>query len=289
MAYTVEMSFDKFYEAINLDGDHREIANKRRERVASLLSKHFEVLDTFATGSIPKFTALKDHADLDVMVVLHYGKHIKGKIPEQVLQSVRDALAEYRSNVRKNGQAVTLYYDSWPNVDIVPVSRSVNDKGEVTHYNVPNMNTGQWIQAKPKTHAREIEARAGKCGTNFRRIIKMIKWWNLIHGDYLQSYHIEVLALKVLGSDLSDTPWHAFRFFKSARELLGSRLRYGPGYADDYLDDMDRIEVIQRFDSAIDKSRSAWSRTYDGTHDHKGAIELWRGRDLFGDKFPAYG
>ena len=48
--------------------------------------------------------ALTGNADLDVFVVLHFGKHIKNKLPSQVLQSVQDSLGEYR----KNGQAVTF-------------------------------------------------------------------------------------------------------------------------------------------------------------------------------------
>jgi tRNA nucleotidyltransferase (CCA-adding enzyme) len=108
MAYTIQTAFDQFFEAINLGGDHRETANARRDRIVALLSNHFTILEAFSTGSIPRYTALRGKADLDVMVVLHYGKHIEGKSPTQVLQSVRDALAEYRSQVRKNGQAVTL-------------------------------------------------------------------------------------------------------------------------------------------------------------------------------------
>ena len=79
MAYTVDAAFDAFYEQINLSGDHRDTANARKERIVSLLKGDFEILDAFSTGSIPKFTALKGRADLDVMIVLHYGKHIKDK------------------------------------------------------------------------------------------------------------------------------------------------------------------------------------------------------------------
>src|SRR5688572_2190486 len=122
MAYTVEAAFNEFYDAINLSGDHRSTANARKDALISLLSGKFDVLEAFGTGSIPRFTALKGRADVDVMVALHYGKHIKGKTPTQVLQDVREALA-YKTTVRKNGQAVTLYYDTWPNVDVVPVAR----------------------------------------------------------------------------------------------------------------------------------------------------------------------
>src|SRR5262245_30250902 len=114
MATTVEAAFNSFYGEINLSGDHREVANSRRDSVVSLLKYDFEVLDAFSTGSIPKYTALKGRADLDVMVVLHYGKHIKDKAPIQVLESVQASLSEYRTNVRKNGQAVTLHYKTWP-------------------------------------------------------------------------------------------------------------------------------------------------------------------------------
>ena len=124
----------RFSPSTSLDGDHRETANSRRDHLVGLLKKDLEILDSFSTGSIPRFTALKSRSDLDVVVVLHYGKNIKDKSPAQVLQSVRDSLGEYKTGVRKNGQVVTLSYTTWPSVAIVPVSRTTN--------NVPNMNTG---------------------------------------------------------------------------------------------------------------------------------------------------
>lgn len=287
MPYTVAASFEKFYENINLNGDHRSIANTRRDDIVSTLEKSFDILEAFSTGSIPKFTALKHRADLDVMVALHYGKHVKGKTPTQVLQDVRDALAEWRTDVRRNGQAVTLHYQTWPNVDIVPVSQVTQGEGIVVYYNVPDSNTDTWITSKPKDLAAEIDSKSSECGNNFRRIIKMIKHWNRIHSDYLQSYHIEVLAIKVLTGNLDDTSWHVFQFFDNARKLLENPLYYDTGLADTYLSWPDRQEVLKRFDTAITKSRDAWYRTYGVNEDDKGAIEIWR--QVFGGEFPAYG
>lgn len=287
MAYTVAVSFDQFYDQINLGGDHRSTANGRRDDIVAKLGKSFEIVEAFSTGSIPKFTALRQHADLDVIVALHYDRHIKGKTPTEVLQSVRNALSQWRTGVRRNGQAVTLSYTTWPSVDVVPVSRSVDSNGMVTHYNVPDSNTDKWIESKPKELAAAIESKASNCGSNFRRIIKMIKHWNRIHSDYLQSYHIEVLSIKILNGDLSDTPWQVFQFFSNARPLLESYLWYETGFADDYLSWSDRQEVLKRFDTAISKSRDAWHKTYGSNTDHKGAIEIWR--QIFGSEFPAYG
>lgn len=287
MAYTVSTSFDNFYEAINLKGDHRETANARKDDIVSTLKNNFEVLDAFAIGSIPKYTALKTTADLDVMVVLHYSKHVKGKTPSQLLESVQKPLSQWRTNVRKNGQSVTLYYNTWPNVDIVPVSRTVNDDGTVNYYSVPNANDETWIKARPRKYANEIDAKAKECGENFRRIIKMVKQWNLAHSEFLTGYHIEVLALNVLSGQLDDLPWAIFQFFDKSKELLKTYLWHELAQVDGYLSYSDREEAIKRFETAAAKSRDAWYQTYGTNNNHQQAIEIWR--QVFGNKFPAYG
>lgn len=287
MPYTVDASFREFYDNINLAGDYRQTANTRRDDIVKTLQKKFEIIESFSTGSIPKYTALKQYADLDVMVALHYGKHVKDRTPTELLQSVRDALAEWRTGVRRNGQAITLNYKTWPNVDIVPVCRVQNNDGTVSHYEVPDSNTNTWIKSRPKELAASIESKASICGDNFRRIIKMIKHWNKIHGDYLSSYHIEVLAINVLDGNLDDISWDVFQFFNKSRPILASPLWYDTGFADDYLSITDRLEALKRIDTAIENSRAAWLLTFGTNNNNKEAIALWR--HIFGDKFPNYG
>lgn len=287
MPYTVTFSFEKFYENINLDGDFRGTANTRRDDIVKKLSKDFDILEAFSTGSIPRFTALKEHADVDVMIVLHYEKHIKDKTPTQLLQEVRNSLAEWKTGTRRNGQAVTLSYVTWPDVDVVPVSRVTDALGNFQNYNVPNSNDDTWIASKPKELAAIIEAKSTECGPFFRRMIKMAKHWNRIHSDYLTSYHIEVLAIHAIKGKKSDLTWDIFQFFKEARALLESYLYFDTGFTDDYLTWESRQEVLKRFDTAIDLSRRAWLLTYGSGDDHEGAITLWR--QIFGNKFPVYG
>ncbi len=287
MPYTVHVSFDKFRENIELSGDYRETASKRKDHLVSLLEDEFEIIDAFPSGSIPRFTALKEYADLDIIVVFHYGKHIKGKKPSQVLQVVRDCLAEYKTNVRRNGQAVTLYYNTWPNVDIVPVSRIVNDNGSVDYYNVPDMNTESWLPSRPRKHSDLLSQRNKECGDAFKRIIKMIKWWNHQHSNFLQSFHIEVMALKIFNSKLADYPWNVFKYFDEAVKLVSSSLWYELGYVDKYLNAGNRILALERLKTARDKARDAWYLTHNGRSEHERAIAIWR--QIFGEKFPAYG
>jgi hypothetical protein len=286
MPYTVAVSFDKFIENISISGDQQSISTARRDRIVSLLKNDFTIVEAFATGSVPKRTAIKG-SDLDVMVALHYGKHIEGKKPSQVLQAVQKVLSEYRTGVRRNGQAVTLYYETWPNVDIVPVSRVVNSDGSVSHYNVPNMNTETWIMSRPKRHSANIADRASTFGPEFRRIIRMIKWWNQQHSHYLQSYHIEALALQIITGSFSDYSWNTYQFFKNAHELVKTSLWYEGSAADGYLGYSDRQEALKRLDTARSKALDAWHATYDKNSDHQKAIGLWR--QIFGEKFPPYG
>jgi hypothetical protein len=101
-------------------------------------------------GSIPRFTALKAHADVDVMAVLHFGKHIKDRNPSEVLLNVKNALGTGQAGRgRRNGQAVTVTFQSWPNVDVVPASRLTNNDGVVTGYEIPDMNREVWLPTNP--------------------------------------------------------------------------------------------------------------------------------------------
>lgn len=287
MPNTVDAAFEQFHEAISLVADYRTTAKARRERVVRLLSSTFEVEDAFGAGSIPRLTALKGDAALDVMVVLNYSKHIRDRTPTQVLDSVRDALAAYRTGTRRNGQAVTLYYESWPNVDIVPVSRTLHADGTVSHYNLPESGSDTWIPSRPDALASAVEAKTAECGANFRRIVRMLKHWSRMRSDCLTSYHIEVLALHVFNGRLDSVPWHVHEFFHEARRLLAGPLWYDTGYVDDYLGRADRLRALAQVDLAIGKSRDAWFRAYAPNDDHRGAIEAWR--QLFGNRFPAYG
>lgn len=287
MAYTVNAAFETFRGKIELPGEHRDVANKRRDSIVEILKDSFDILEAFPTGSVPRYTAVKGYADLDVMVVLHYGKHVENKLPSQVLGAVQRALSEYKTKVRRNGQAVTLSYKTWPSVDIVPVYRS-GSNGKVSYYGVPDMNTETWLVSKPRTHSNNLTERNNACGATFKRLIKMIKWWNHKHSDYMQSYHIEALAYTIFTTGMgSEYPWNVFSFFDKAIPLVQSGFYYEGSYVGGYLSQSSRSEVLTRLERARDKARDAWYWTYAEECEHEKAIGIWR--QVFGDAFPAYG
>jgi hypothetical protein len=290
MPYTVPYSFDVFFEAINLPGDHRTDANARRDLIVAYLEDRFEILDAFPSGSIPRYTALKDYSDLDIVVVLHFGKHVEGRAPSVVLKDVRDELDRYRdTTVRRNGQAVTMHFSDWPKVDVVPAKRFTSD-GKAVAYGIPDMHLEEWIRSRPRAHSRRMADEASHQGAGFRRMVKMLKEWNRVHDAPLQSLHLEVLALKALDAssyenDHDDT-WPLLQFFERATPLVREYLWYDEGWADDYLDLGGRETAVRRFEETSELALRAWSYTYENDED-EAAIEIWK--QIFGPRYPAYG
>jgi hypothetical protein len=284
MAYTIPTAFEQVIRKISLTGDHKVIAGNRSTRIVELLREKLHILEAFPTGSILRGTALAGAADVDVFLVLHYGKHIKDKSPRAVLQQVQDALSDYNSGmVKKNGQAVTLYFKTWPNVDIVPAARVVDAQQNVTQYEIPDMVRGRWIVTTPRRH----DAAMGAVSERKRQLVRMVKTWNLAHSDLMQSYHIEVIALSV-GEITGEWPFEVYWYFKSAVELIDAPLYHpngAPGRVDEYLNTQDRAEVKERLIRARDWA--LWGNDASTKGDHATATRFFR--LIFGDDFPAYG
>jgi predicted nucleotidyltransferase len=279
MPYLLSTCFDRFLESITVTGNAKAAAKTRRDGVTQLLEKRLALLDSFATGSLVRGTGLRNVSDVDVMVVLHYTKHLKDKTPKQALEMVRTALSEYNAKiVKKNGRAVTLYFETWPNVDIVPCKRVGTDDRYVLH--IPDMNTGEWILTDPGDHDRAMAATSTRC----RQLVRVVKTWNRAHSDYFQSFHIEQVALQ-LWLDENDTdegawPWQLKSFFAKALELTGAS---DPIFSAYNLDDWTELRIRLERGKAL--ALDAWYAASRG--DHESAIT--KCGVLFGDRFPGYG
>ncbi|MFE1128543.1 hypothetical protein ACFW6R_17955 [Streptomyces albidoflavus] len=286
MALTVAYAFDRFYSTINLPGDHRALANTRKDWIIRRIGGSLDILNSFTMGSIPRFTALEGHADLDVMIVLHFGKHIKDKKPSTVLADLKVALGSGAGSIRRNGQAVTMRFVSWPDVDVVPASRIRSDDGSISHYEIPDMNRGEWIKTKPYTHQSQMSAAASARGANFKRVIKMIKDWNRRQSVSIQSYHLEVIALQMNSVDWDDTGWAIYQWFTRAETSL-QYLWHEEKDVTEYLSFDRSMKAKSQISEAKNKALTAWSHTYNGKNNHREAINNWR--SIFGSSFPSYG
>ncbi|WP_272027153.1 nucleotidyltransferase [Kocuria rosea] len=284
MSWTTEYAFSQFYDAINLPGDHHTAANARKDWIVSRLKAGgLNVIDAFSMGSIPRYTALRQHADLDVMVALHYGQHIKDRTPAQVLSITKTALGAGAGAIRRNGQAITIKFQTWPNVDVVPAKRMVSDTGAVTGYQIPDMNRGLWLPTNPPLHSRQISDAASTRGPRFRQAVKMIKHWNRRQDVRLQSYHIEVIALN-MSANWQNLSWPLLQWFEAAQPAVHSCWHAGADVSS-YLDYSRAARAATQLASARETASAAWYAATKG--DHRRAITLWK--SVFGQEFPSYG
>jgi SMODS domain-containing protein len=281
MPYLLSIAFDQFLRRITISGDLRSIATTRRDRIAELLEGNMETLDIFPTGSLVRGTGLKGSSDVDVIALLHYTRHVKGKTPTQVLESVRDALSDYDARiVKRNGQAVTLYFKTWPNVDLVPAKRVKLDNGG-REIQIADSNSDTWIPTNPTGH----DAKVKKIPLRRRQLIRMAKCWNVAHSSYMQSFHIELAALKTAYAT-DDESWaeddwtySLVEFFEAAEELTDLTGQLCFEYETD-----DWEELRTRLRRAKALANEAWAAVRNS--DYAKAMEKLR--VLFGDRFPAY-
>lgn len=278
--YLMSTSFDRLLGNITVPGDARRVANGRRDRITGLLADAFTTLGAFATGSMVRGTGLNGVSDVDVMLVLHYGNHVKGKTPRQLLEDVREVLSKYNAKiVKKNGQAVTLYFTTWPNVDIVPAYQ-IQGASEILK--IPNANTGNWISTSPTTHDRAM----AMLPVRRRQLVRMVKCWNHAHSSFLESFHLEQIALQAgVAHDGApwaedDWPWALKGYFEKAIDLTTPAATISESYGT-----AEWVELRSRLARGRDLSTEAWHAVRRA--DIEDAVD--RCRILFGGDFPAYG
>jgi hypothetical protein len=294
MAKTVAAAFQEFRQKIEPPAYDRAAAIARRDRLFSVLSKRFEIIAAFPSGSIPRYTAVKAHSDLDILMVLHWTKHVDGRTPAAVLRSVRVPLALYHPAVRRDGQALTINYGSWPKVDVVPAYVVKGTDGKPALYYIPDAIRGVWVPTNPPIHDADMEhANSDQgCGLAFKRMIKMVKWWNIRHGGVLQSFHIETIALELFqGAKMTEAlyPFHLQTFFKGAHALVKAGSFYHRGQpVDDYLTPPKRRAAVARLAVAERRANAAWLAGVVPRRTDARAVALWKG--LFNSPlaFPSY-
>jgi hypothetical protein len=107
---------------------------------------------------------------------------------------------------------------------------------------------------------------------------------------YFRSFHLEVLALEILGGvTISDFPSGVRYYFDKARSAVAGKNLDPAGYGGDvgsYINSQEKIqEAAGKFQTAFDRALRAETSASRGNI--KEAVDTWI--KVFGDCFPAYG
>jgi hypothetical protein len=289
----VAAAFEEFRGNLEITGFQEGVVAARQEKVRAVVAGGLTVHTSFLTGSYRRRTLIAPmrDADVDIMVVLDRGYRPRG--PRAVLDLVKATLAERypSSRISRNGQAVTISFSDFT-VDVVPAFPVWWDSNTL---DICNSGAGTWIRTSPQKHV-EISSKINKRAAGLLvPSVKMLKAWNRAAGRPLRSFHLEVLAWKVLdpgwraawfgpGLGLGSDPENVARFFAEAPGRLRRKLpdpAREEGDLGAYLTDGAREDAISRLETAATRCRRAEQMVVDG--DVAGAYAVYR--KIFGDAF----
>jgi hypothetical protein len=231
-----------------------------------------------------------NEADIDIFMVLdasyfhHYNNQNGG--PAGLLDWTKRVLRKTYTttpDISRNGQAVTIRFTDFV-VDVV-----VGFYREGGGYLIANSISNSWLSTDPKKHVTLISESNKNHNGDLVPVIKMLKSWNKSNGSFFRSFHLEVLALEILGPvRISDHPSGIRFFFQCAKDLVRGKNPDPAGYGDDvgrYITGQMVDEAAGRFQTAFDLAVKA--ENYASNFDVRNAIETWR--KLMPNHFPAYG
>jgi hypothetical protein len=295
---SVDEAFRKFKSRLELNDREQANASARQTEVRDFLATKFSVERSFLTGSYKRHTKTKPLKDIDIFFQLGESeRHYRDKGADVVVTAFYDALVEKYGSaaVRKQTRSVNVDFgivvDSDDNtdyrvlsVDVVPAFADNDD------YEIPDRDKGKWIRTNPETHAAKATAAHQAYSSEWKGLVRMVKYWNNHAGEgekpVKPSFLIEVMALQCLYGG-----WGG-RFdyeIQALFETLADRVHdtwpdpagLGPAVSD-CMDAAQQDRARRLLKEAAAQATAAIDHVRHGRNGE--ALKTWR--QLFGPKFP---
>lgn len=295
---TVDEAFRKFKSRLELNQREQDNASARQNEVRDFLVTKFSIERSFLTGSYKRHTKTKPLKDIDIFFQLGEAeRHYRDKVPDEIIGAFYDALVEKygAAAVRKQTRSVNVDFgiviDAEDNtdyrvvsVDVVPAFTDSDD------YEIPDRDLGKWIRTNPETHAAKATAAHQAYSSEWKGMVRMVKYWNnhTGHGDkpIKPSFLIEVMALDCLYGGWGGRYDYEIQ---SLFETLADRIHdtwpdpagLGPPISD-CMDNSLRDRARRLLKDAAAQATRAIDQARRGQNGE--ALKTWR--LLFGPKFP---
>lgn len=192
---TIPQAFQEFLSKLELTDSEREKASDQHTYLRTQLQQRLSVADNFLSGSYARHTAIRPLHDIDVFLVLD-GTRKPNEPPSAVLsriQSTLDTIYPGKSSVRQSRSVNIEFTGTGIAYDVVPAYRVSEGV-----YEVPDRDVERWIRTNPKVHA-ELSTKANEQSGKFLKpLVKAIKHAKQVHGADVRSFHLEVLACRIL-------------------------------------------------------------------------------------------
>jgi hypothetical protein len=295
---TVEEAFRKFKSRLELNDREQKNASARHTEVREYLVTKFDIDRSFLTGSYARYTKTKPLKDIDIFFVLNESENdYRSKAPSVVIDDFFDALAEKydKSALRKQSRSVNLDFgvviDAEDNtdyrvvsVDVVPAFAQNGD------YEIPDDDTGKWIETNPEIHARKATTAHQAYSNEWKGLVRMVKYWNNNprHGErpVKPSFLIEVMALQCFyGGWQGRFDYEIQGFFSTLADRIFDEWPDPAGLGPPISNGMNAARKQRASDLLMAASRDATIAIDHARRGRNGdALKAWRA--LFGPKFP---
>lgn len=197
---TIAQAFETFFPTLELTDAERENASAQHIYLREQLQQELSVQDNFLSGSYARRTAVRPLNDIDVFLVLApTGGFNARTAPESILTEVKRVLEVIypRKTARKQARSINIEFTGTGIAyDVVPAFSADNDV-----YTIPNAEASNWIRTNPRIHAEMSTVANDQAGKKLKPLLKAVKHANNRRDNPARSFHLEVLAWKVLSRD----------------------------------------------------------------------------------------
>lgn len=299
MATTVKGAFAEYKTNLQITDRQESLVSTRRTNVVNALARSLELSTSgpsYVIGSWDRQTLTRflSEGDIDVMVVLHYGKNkgwdnADGTIKAlDRFKSILQAENAYKSTpMRRDRNCVTMQFSEF-RLDVIPAFQY-----EGGYYSIPDSYQKKWLETDPFSFASRITDVNKTMDSTFVPLIKMVKGWNRQAGWPIRSFHLECLLYHHYRTYYQSYTYDSTLqgFFSKLPTYLDQaccepvRSERVDTYLDNDAVDTRRAQAIRKAEAAKKKSQQA--RDASDANNIARSINTWQ--SLFGDFFPAYG
>lgn len=197
---TLSQCFDQFLKNISITDRQKNSISTTYNNISDLLLSSESGLNgerVFLNGSYERYTIIRPLDDIDMFLVLDKAEYMKDGVvcsSQSVLTKVKNFLngtKDYKDKVSQDRPCVTVWLSD-KKFDVLPC---FGDK--INGYEIPNYDLKGWILTNPETHSDRLVEINQKLNMVPRRVIRLIKQWNLDNGKLIPSFHIEEIAMNI--------------------------------------------------------------------------------------------
>lgn len=233
MPDAIAQGFETLLGRLELTQDQQAKLSTSQEYLRSILAGKFTLERTpTLIGSYARHTQIRQDRDIDLLLVLADDPHWKQyeKRSGALVRDLRRAIKSTYPKTKSNDAGVAVVMDmEVVNFDVVPAFLSAD------HFVIPD-GDDSWQTTNPIHHIELMEAR-GKKDSRLKPLVKVMKFWNLRRGSWLQSLHLEMAIERIWrGRLIPDYPGGVASTLSYLRSLLNYPPFHDPWSAEKRLD-----------------------------------------------------